>query len=65
MLKDYSKLLNKKHKLNNKIANLQREKDFKITKLDKKYESEIYLAMRNLNKTELLISVAKQFTKEY
>lgn len=65
MLKDYSKLLNKKHKLNNKIENLQREKDFKITKLDKKYESEIDLAMRNLNKTELLISVAKQFTKEY
>lgn len=65
MLKDYSKLLNKKQKLNDKIANLQREKDFKITKLDKKYESKIDLAMRNLNKTELLITVAKQFTKEH
>ena len=65
MLKDYSKLLNKKQKLNDKIGNVQRGKDLKSTKLDKKYESEIDLAMRNLNKTELLITVAKQFTKEH
>lgn len=65
MLKDYSKLLNKKQKLNDKIANLQREKDFEVTKLGKKYESQIDLAMRDLSKTELLISVAKQFTKEH
>lgn len=57
----FKKLIEKQQTIADKLSNLQREKDFKVQKLEKYYQSKI----ENLIKTEqanaLIIEVTRKF----
>lgn len=55
MLLDYEKLIKRQQKLNDKMAKLQREKDLKVSTIEKKYESKIEETIRFLDNVNLEI----------
>lgn len=60
---DYNSLLNKKQRVDDKIAKVQREKDLKVDTINKKYESQLERLIRKQSELGIIIDNTKQFIK--
>ena len=63
ILKAYNKAIRKSEKLEDKIGNLQRRKDYEVTKLDKRYENKIGIALDEKAQLEDYIAYIKKVIK--
>ena len=60
----YNKLINKQQMLEDKMSNLGREKDYKVQKIEKKYDSEIDKVTRELQAVALQIDSVKIYVSK-
>lgn len=60
----YDDLLKRKKLLENKMANVQREKDLKIDKINNDYEAQLEELLRDLKLISNEISRSKEYVKE-
>lgn len=60
----YDELLSQKRNLENMMANLQREKDLKVDRINNKYEAEIEQVLRALNVLDNEIDKAKMYVND-
>lgn len=63
ILKAYNRAIRKSEKLEDKIGNLQRRKDYEVTKLDKRYENKIGVALDEKAQLEDYIAYIKKVIK--
>lgn len=59
ILKHYNKAVKKLAKINDTIINLQREKDYKVTKIDQQYRAKIDNNLVQHNQLEKIITLTK------
>lgn len=64
MVTDYRRLLNRQQQLDNKLKNLQRERDLKVDAINSKYQFQIDKVMRDIDITKLMVNASKTFVKE-
>ena len=63
-LKEYKNLLTQQRVIDRQLSNLQREKDFKVQRLEKKYQEqidELIIAKKQIDKD---VADTKEFVKE-
>lgn len=60
----YDELLSQRRNLENMMANLQREKDLKVDRINNKYEAEIEQVLRALNVLDNEIDKAKMYVND-
>ena len=63
ILREYNKAIRKSEKLQDKIGNLQRKKDYEVTKLDKSYENKINIALDEKAQLDDYIAYIKKVIK--
>lgn len=59
----YKKLLEKQQSVADRLSNTQREKDFRVQKLEKQYQSKIDKLLQDEQSIALLIKIIKEFIK--
>ena len=64
ILAEYNKAVNDLGKLNDKISNLQREKDYKVSKIEKDFEQQITIALNEKEQLEAMITYIKGIIKK-
>lgn len=64
ILAEYNKAVNDLGKLNDKISNLQREKDYKVSKIEKDFEQQITIALNEKEQLEAMICYIKGIIKK-
>lgn len=64
ILAEYNKAVNDLGKLNDKISNLQREKDYKVSKIEKDFEQQITIALNEKEQLEAMITCVKSIIKK-
>lgn len=57
----YNALIKNRKKLEDRMANLGREKDYRVTKISKKYDSKIDNVTRELASIDLQIDIAEKY----
>ena len=60
----YDEILSQRRNLENMMANLQREKDLKVDRINNKYEAEIEQVLRALNVLDNEIDKAKMYVND-
>ena len=61
VVNEYNELIRSRKALEDTMANLGREKDYRVTKISKKYESKIDNIVRELAAIDLQIDIAEQY----
>lgn len=64
-VKAYNNLIRAKGIANDKMSNLQREKDYKVQCIEKKYESQINEYINDIAYYDLEIEKVKKYIKEH
>jgi hypothetical protein len=64
VVKTYNNLIKHQQMLNDKMSNLGREKDYKVQKIEKKYNSKIDDLIRLQNGIELEVEIAKRYVSD-
>lgn len=64
ILPDYDKLLKSLDDANIRLQNLQREKDFKITKIENEYTSKIDVTMRIIDSLNIQLKNAVAYVNQ-
>ena len=59
-LRDYNKMVADLNQSRDNVSNLQREKDFKVNKLEREYQLKIDKALERTNKLEELVKSVKK-----
>lgn len=59
-LKDYNKMVAELNKMKDSVSNLQREKDFKVNKLEREYQLKIEKALEKTTQLEELVKSIKK-----
>lgn len=60
-VKSYQALIKRQQETMTKLSNVGREKDYKVQKIEKKYEAQIDDLVRELDAIDLQIDVAKRY----
>lgn len=60
-VKSYQALIKRQQETMTKLSNVGREKDYKVQKIEKKYEAQIDDLVRELEAIDLQIDVAKRY----
>lgn len=60
-IKQFKELLAKQQKIVDNLSNTQREKEYKLNKLDKQYQSKIDKLLQAEKANELLIRITREF----
>ena len=60
-VKCYQELIKRQQETMTKLSNVGREKDYKVQKIEKKYEAQIDDLVRELEAIDLQIDVAKRY----
>lgn len=63
IIDNYKKLLYKQQSVADRLSNTQREKDFRVQKLEKQYQSKIDKLLQDEQSIALLIKIIKEFIK--
>lgn len=61
VIESYDVLVKKQQKLQDEMSNLGREKDYKVQKIEKQYDSEIENLIRKVKAIDLKIEIAKKY----
>lgn len=61
VIESYDVLVEKQQKLQDEMSNLGREKDYKVQKIEKQYDSEIENLIRKVKAIDLKIEIAKKY----
>lgn len=61
IISSYDKLLNKKQYFLDKMSNIGREKDYRVQKIEKKYEAKIDALIRKEQSCSLQIEISKKY----
>lgn len=64
VIKDYNDLLKRQQELNDKMSNLGREKDYKVQKIEKQYQSQIDNLVRDQEALAIVISNVEEYIKK-
>lgn len=64
-VKAYNNLVKSREIANDKMSNLQREKDYKVQCIEKKYESKINEFINQVSYYDLEIDKVKKYIKEH
>ena len=63
-LRDYNKMVADLNQSRDNVSNLQREKDFKVNKLEREYQLKIDKALEKTNQLEELVKSVKMLIGE-
>ena len=63
--KEYNDIIEEKAKIDDEIANLQREKDLKLDKINKDFERKISVLLNKKDELELIINNSKEYYKKH
>lgn len=64
-IKTYNSLLRGRSEVADKMSNVQREKDYKVQRIEKRYESKINIYINLLDNYDLEIEKVKKYIKEH
>ena len=63
--KEYNNIIEQRAKIDDEIANLQREKDLKVDKINKDFERKIAVLLNKKDELELIINNSKEYYKKH
>lgn len=64
VIKSYRNLIKQQQKLMDDLSNVGRKKDYKVQKIEKKYNSKIDTLVRELQSMDLQVEITKRYVNE-